>query len=744
MYRSLLQVSEKGLSMLRFSSVCLLSAAAFASASAISDNTAKIDSTVQAIESRRGVDVGGTVRAVYANSHVSSDQDVNAYNNMPDREVAEFVQLDLDFAFRPWDFVRVNAKMRAFAGMQDYFAASATALNFPWVNVEGNIGSNFYWVIGDFRQQISPLTVFAPGVDVLYEPVIFARNKEMAKKDALIEGNQRNMQGVNLQYRTFIGEALGELRAEAFFARLRRGEYLDHSGYEGNLLPNESSAGSSQAGAYDKYALAGNLEWFPLNRNLMLAGSYLWVFDDENSINRNYYYNQEDQAFLYRATADGIDSTAQNTQVASVRVGGDVAGFIGNKNLVLNLTAEMAFSFDDVYNYNVEEVKNEEGEKELVYTPVKEKDNGMAMNIDLSAGYKTDSWNAVVNATYIQNDSSWFNSLAQSPSFVARRILNSDKDGNLTKYGVYAPLYSSFDAMYYFTPRHSPVSSALSNVSPLGDKDQNKSYNIAPYSKTSYTAATYTRRELALIEQLSDPNLQVALPNGLATSNRSGVTANLVAGYGPDNAIEVQGLFTMVEQVKSILETGEKMKYVESGAGAKIDVLKLLGFSTSLELSGSYKYSTREIAEARMNSDFLNAGLYWRFYKRFGVAAGLQMINTHVNPSMGNLQKYSVANFDIDVVPIAIGEQMQWMVGLDYTVAPHAWLSLNYGMMNVKNEYRTIGMSKAEAWSNSNLPDYIDRYVGAIEADESGNINVSKITHEFSRSVIEATINVEF
>lgn len=109
----------------------LLSVSAIASATAIADNQAKIDSTVEAIESRKGVDIGGTVRAVYNKSNVESDQDVNGFNTLPDREIAEFVQLDLDMHFRPWDFVGANIVLRLGAGMQDYFANSATMVNAP-------------------------------------------------------------------------------------------------------------------------------------------------------------------------------------------------------------------------------------------------------------------------------------------------------------------------------------------------------------------------------------------------------------------------------------------------------------------------------------------------------------------------------------------------------------------------------------------------------------------------------------
>ena len=64
--------TERGLKMLRFTGTILLSAVAFAAASVNATNAAKIDSTIESIESKKGVDIGGTVRAVYNNSHFSS------------------------------------------------------------------------------------------------------------------------------------------------------------------------------------------------------------------------------------------------------------------------------------------------------------------------------------------------------------------------------------------------------------------------------------------------------------------------------------------------------------------------------------------------------------------------------------------------------------------------------------------------------------------------------------------------
>ena len=126
-------------------------------------------------------------------------------------------------------------------------------------------------------------------------------------------------------------------------------------------------------------------------------------------------------------------------------------------------------------------------------------------------------------------------------------------------------------------------------------------------------------------------------------------------------------------------------------------------------------------ASAKITSNFINAGLTFQFLPRVGFTAGFQMINTdygtsiNINPTVG-----------LDV-PFMKSNQTQWMVGFDYTVADNAWLAINYGMINVKNDYNTL-TAEGEA---RNLPDYYDGTKGVY-------------THKFSQSIFEASINVEF
>jgi len=734
--------------------------------------TEEIENRVEILNAKKGLEISGTVRSASFNSYFESPNEVpnlmecppgassatcfyGSYTNkMPGHEISEFLLLDLDFKFRPWDNISANLTLRLGAGAQEYFAAAATMVSVPWMNIEGNLEESFYWVVGDFRQSYSPLTLYMPGIDIMYEPTIFARKREMAQKEAMIQDNQRNLQGFNLQFRPQLGETFGELRVEALAARLRRAGYLDASGAMGNMLPNEGIPGATQAGRFDKLLLGGNIELLPLNKNLLIGGTYLSIADDESSSKK---YSCVGSSTCQNAPSDGIavtdsllittlDSVPQKTSIVAVRAGADIAGILGSSSLVANLTAEFAMSKDE--------------SPELV--------EGQALLAQIDLGYKGFA-EIVLSSSYIKNDSAWFNNVAQSPSFFARRVLNSDKDlgcrtgdggpcsnqtFNLSKYGVYSPLYSSFDALYFFTPKHSPMNASLGPGEPKGT-GQTISYNNSPYAKTSWNPSVLTRAELALLEELSDLNLQMALPGGFATPNRVGFQEVLTANW--NGLAEVKGLFASYEQISA--GASEIAKYTEFGGGAKVDVLGILGFEKNpLEISGSYKSSAKVQGAAEYTSDFLNAGLYYRFYKRFGLAFGFQQINSNLNESGAELLYAQTGNLKISIVPITIATQNQWMVGLDYTVAKNAWLSINYGIMSVENTYKleTTGEYK-----------YIDKYVDAgegkcFEAKKDKCVDgkltnmpgyaivnaiapgTTELKHEFSRNILEATINVEF
>ena len=736
---------------------CLFALPAVTVASAASpvvDNQNLLESKVDSINAKRGLEIGGSIRGVAEASYFDTDQDANVSKMMPDVEKDEFVTADIDFHFRPYESVRANATLRLEAGMQEYFASAAKSISVAWINVEGNIGKSFYWIVGDFRQQYSPLTLFLPSVDIMYEPLVFERQRHMAQKSQFIEGNQRNLQGVNLQFRTMPNNTVGEIRAEALMARLNRAAVLDFSGAEGNIITNAEIPGASQASNMDKWLAAGNIELLPLNRNAYAGFTGMFIFDDEESFSYTERHpDQNLQEPYVREPINPFDMDAQQTMVISGRIGGDLAGFLGNNKLVLDAVAEIAMSNDKVYahtpTYLTDEAGNalldEDGNPRRGEDIVNDsKESGMAILATVNAGYKADAWNAKLVANVIYNDSAWFNNAAQSPSFFAQRILNSDLDGNTVKFGVHSPLYSTFGALYSFSPKFSPVSRQLGTDDKAFENGQTESYNVSNYNKNSWTTNVYGRNQLALLEMLMDPALQLALPYGLATSNRVGGQGTVTAGF--KDFAEVQGLVTVLSQVAPLYGFSA-VKYMEFGGGAKADIFKAIGFSKPLEISGSYKHSERTAdfdekeagvgGSAELKSDFINAGFYVQYLPRLGVTAGLQMVNTEYNDL-----EAATSGF---VAPMLKSKQMQWMVGLDYSIEKNAWLSLNFGIISVSNEYNTSQLVALAAAGEKvqtgtveggvyNIPDYYD-----VSKDKSG-----KYKNEFTQTILEASLNVEF
>jgi hypothetical protein len=649
--------------------------------------------------------------------------------------------------------------LRLYAGMQDYFASAAKIIEVPWINVEGQIGNNFHWIVGDFRQQYSPLTLFVPDVDIMYEPQVFARKRHMAEKQQLLEGNQRNLQGANLQFRMDLNDIFGQVRAEGIFARVNRAQALDLSGAEGNILPNETIPGATQAANMDKFLIAGNLELLPLRKNAYLAGTMMYIFDNEDSRAYTYrHYNADGELSLntkdpYQISAiNPYELDPQKTLVLAGRVGGDVAGMMNNRGLILDATAELAMSMDDVINrdYVVTTADDPlaftlDGVNFLKSVESTETNNGLAVNATLNAGYKTDSWSVKLVGDIIFNDSAWFNNLAQSPKFFAQRILNSDYDGETVKHSVRSPLYSTFDALYNFAPKFSPAPITM-RTDDNSFKQQPSSYNIAPYNKNSWTGNVYSKAQIALLNAMADPNIQMVLPNGMASANREGGRANLIGNVG--EWFEAQALFGIYTQVAPLYGFTD-ISYTEYGAGLKADIFKVLGFSKPLEISGSYKHSERTMefdptlpfmgtpvdGKAEFKTDFINAGLYVQYLPRLGVTAGFQMINMEMNDLQ---QKQSVAEYAgiAATVPMVKGKQMQWMVGLDYTLDKSAWLSLNLGMVTVENTYNTDPALYA-ADGAVNLPAH-------AEDVKVGGVWPTEFTNKFTQLIVEASINVEF
>ncbi len=731
-----------------------------------------IQDKINSIELRRGLDMEISIKSQYLRSSLTSDQLDHANNNpafvvdslgavygavtTPTVERNGFTQLDLAFRARPWDAARGNVYLRFLSGYEDFFNNPTKNVSVSWMDLQGNVGKDSnqaFYQFGNIRSQMSPLTIWAPDVDVMYEAEVFRRQRHMAKSEQWIEGNARNLQGGQVQYRGYFGPF--SPRIEFVGARLRTAEQLDAQGATGNILPLTNIAGASQSGNMDKVMWGANLEALALSqyKGIYLGVSYLDIHDIKSSLVHTRIDSVLDDGSHVPTTGyytyNSVDTLPQQTSVMSFRLGADGAVFIAKPELTLNFLAEYAQSTD-----------------RDALTLVDEK--GTALLGQVVLGYSVKGTvDAKMDVDYVSNQKTFFNNLAQSPSFVPQRVLNSDMDPHESRYTVRSPFYSTFDALYHFSPKFSPAPVTLSTAGlynpNLGtDGTQNsvemsgsQNYQIAPYSKNSYSTAVLTESELGLVSQLMDPTLQTTLPNGLATANRDGLRLKLTTGV-MDSVAEVTVLFTSLKEKESALALAgfAPMEFSEIGGGLKFSVANLLGWSLPLEVSGSYQMneatSTGPAVSLSTTSNFLNVGIYGRFQKRFGLFAGMQSIDLAREGFLTITEQMNLTS----------SKQMQWMAGMDYTLSKNAWVSMGFGWIDVTNEYSTIRSVdgyKFGIWDEATatftpvdlpgvnaltegylLPGYYDAGIAAHD-------NTPKnYTSSFRQTMVESSINVDF
>jgi hypothetical protein len=693
---------QTGVGMTKFwiSLALAVSGLAFANTT---ENQNLIDDKVETIRAKKGVDIEIGVQSRYQNATIDiAKKDLRQRDISGINELTEFTQVDLDLLFRPWEATNANIVLRFYAEPLGHFNNPTKLVTAPWMNLSGRIGNTIIWTAGDFREQYSPLTLYAPEVEFLYEPLIFARSRGMAQDQEFIKDNDRVLQGLNLQYRKGFGRLFSELRLEGLASRLRSAEELDASGANGNLLPNEGISGASSASNMDKYLITSNLEMLFLNKDIFFGATFMSLFDDEKTFMRKSYL---DPAGVPQAPVpyNLIDTIPQSTVIMAFRGGLDIASMIKSKSLVMDLMGEFANSID-AYQASgttalLDDANNPvlDGSGNPIMDLEDVEKNGIAILADLNMGYilKDSLFKAVLNGKFISVDSAYFNPLAQSPTFIASRITNSEKDQGLSKYGVRSPYYSTFDALYNYNPKFTPSWPQLSNEGP--NRSNTDSYQIAPYKKSSYTNGILNRQELELVSAFIDPAINMSQPFGPATPNREGIQGEiLLSALGDD--FEIKAVYSQLKEKKWVVTGIEKFAtYTDMGVGAKADIGNVVGWKLPIEFSGSFSNGKKEFAGSEISSDMINAGFRSRFHQRFGVLFGYQEINQSSDQtSMFPLTKASTkvalqlpsswVDYSGALLTDYNTKMSHWMAGMEYYLNDKVWAAINYGINTVENK----------------------------------------------------------
>jgi hypothetical protein len=313
------------------------------------------------------------------------------------------------------------------------------------------------------------------------------------------------------------------------------------------------------------------------------------------------------------------------------------------------------------------------------FVPVYEAKNGLAVNIGLNAGWKTDKMMIKARGGFLMNDSAFRSDLAQSPVFYPAlgRVFNTEQDsfGTLSN-GLRH--YNTFDALYHQVHRYVPedrneyakspydknaysnyaagsvnpsmsswtvsvanafkakktIEDTIAAVIARGGAATGDSAKLANNTKNLLPVAVRTLYVTALDGFAWDRDLQLVLPVGEASANRVGPKFGLDFDL-MQGGVEVKVDGYMLQEAKgTILDSAkqlvaEKAKFQQIQAGARVRADRFIsGWDKPIELSGSVGLSTAKGGAAlNYQSTVINAGLYAGVIKRLAVLGGYQLID---------------------------------------------------------------------------------------------------------------------
>jgi len=679
--------------------VAALSVCALAAESSLEERVDGLAAQIDRVMSKAGIHFNGEFRSQFLSSTVDGDALAEFGKKT---ESVEYTSVDFNVVARPNTVLSARAMFRLHQDWRNFFSDVQNPITTRWLSIDGSVAQGILkYNLGDYKKKLTPLTMWSPDIELLYEPEIFAMGRKLAMNEVFLGGNNRVFQGGNIEFRAELYPFLKEIDADVFGARLAaRG-----TGESAVISPGIATEpdGNYWDNQYDKYLVGVNLATQIID-GTEVGVSNLTVFDNIAS---------------YRGDSTSAKLESNSNNVFAARLGADSRIFMPEDFIKFGLGAEIAFSSDKTYR----EVLDSEGNPQKDDNGVQVLDDttvsGTALNINLFFNINIDEANSIkLSANYIQNDKEFRNDVAQSPTFIQRNIMNNEN--GMSGLGLLNP----FDAMYRSVFKYAPSQYFG------GPK---------PYTKNAYINSILTKNKSDSISAgvgFEYPNVfQTAMPGGLASADRSGPVINLDGSF-LDEALTVGGRFAMLNGVENLVDerryelppdpdndgyiaTGTVStdipvsEYMVYGGGVAVDVAKFLpAVGPSLKIGGSYMIYNSAIGgvdvkdaddagnkivpvvtsfKINSESNLLSLELNYNFYTRFSFLLGYQQLNTVISSEK-----------DVTGIPDFEYTFTNFGVGFGYKVAEGSALTIKLTRLTGEG---TVGEFDAETGKNK-LMDY--------------------------------------
>ena len=662
----------------------------------------KLDSLNAAV---LGLKINGTAKAGVLASFASSDQYAD---NSPTQENQAFTDVNLRLTARPSSETMIDVQLRLHKDWQSAYDENNNPVIGHWFSYDGTIlNKHVDFNLGYMRVGYTPLTINTPQTEVLQEPEIFAeKRREALAQRNLDTTSRRLLHGLNVAYQSGSVGAVDNITAQLTGARLRNtAKKADQLFFDFDFS--------------DRYLLG--------------ARAGVEAYGAHVGLN---YVNAFDRKQTRRSKdLDDLDTIYyEKNQVFSADIAFDSKKVLPQLPITFGLNGEFAMSnwkVDRDYNYNGKKVSYRVGQasdasgKQFAYVKSSlEADphyvneeyldlDGKSFYADVFAKGNISDVDFKVSAGYFQTDSNFWSEMASSPVYQGRStILNA---GALYTDSSYADLIlgtfgaSSLENLYFSV--YNSTTLQAGNLMTTGKKNilsefgslespnlfyrLDNNYKNGHFYRNGYTSNIAKKRELDPLTVL-DPSVGLALPLGMATPDRKGITAKADVNWADKVFFNARVNLVTQGNLPSFDAEGNPItienKFTEFAVGLGVDAGALAGLDRKILVQGSFSNGSEDSYLNRKVNRIV-AGVTADVWGPISVLAGFQMYEKKFGDN-----GYTVASTDENGAIIAaaavtkVSEQLI-MGGVRVKLAPISYLTVQYGMLKNDLDFNVAGLT---------------------------------------------------
>ena len=649
----------------------------------------KLDSLNAAV---LGLKINGTAKAGVLASFASSDQYAD---NSPTQENQAFTDVNLRLTARPSSETMIDVQLRLHKDWQSAYDENNNPVIGHWFSYDGTIlNKHVDFNLGYMRVGYTPLTINTPQTEVLQEPEIFAeKRREALAQRNLDTTSRRLLHGLNVAYQSGSVGAVDNITAQLTGARLRNtAKKADQLFFDFDFS--------------DRYLLG--------------ARAGVEAYGAHVGLN---YVNAFDRKQTRRSKdLDDLDTIYyEKNQVFSADIAFDSKKVLPQLPITFGLNGEFAMSnwkVDRDYNYNGKKVSYRVGQasdasgKQFAYVKSSlEADphyvneeyldlDGKSFYADVFAKGNISDVDFKVSAGYFQTDSNFWSEMASSPVYQGRStILNAGALYSDSSYAdlILGPFGASSLENLYFSVYNSTTLQA-GNLMTTGKKNilsefgslespnlfyrLDNNYKNGHFYRNGYTSNIAKKRELDPLTVL-DPSVGLALPLGMATPDRKGITAKADVNWADKVFFNARVNLVTQGNLPSFDAEGNPItienKFTEFAVGLGVDAGALAGLDRKILVQGSFSNGSEDSYLNRKVNRIV-AGVTADVWGPISVLAGFQMYEKKFGDN-----GYTVASTDENGAIIAaaavtkVSEQLI-MGGVRVKLAPISYLTVHFNV----------------------------------------------------------------